>query len=206
MGTGLTLGSGNGTGIGFGIELMSSGKILVSGYFSKYNLTERGGIVRLNNDGSVDTEFNSNPGFLGSANEVRINPLNGKIYVAHGGDDYQGEVLFNSHTDFSGHNMHVIRLNGSGAEITSTIPELERLNNVQLYPNPANEKFTLTCTGTVNSSFNSIKIYDLQGREKWVSNMDGTITEISTKGLSPGIYIVKVENNTDHIIKRLVIK
>ncbi|WP_128396964.1 T9SS type A sorting domain-containing protein [Botryobacter ruber] len=45
------------------IAVQPDGKIVVGGVFSSYNGTSRNGIARLNDDGTIDTSFNSGTGF-----------------------------------------------------------------------------------------------------------------------------------------------
>ncbi len=48
------------------LALQANGKVVVGGRFTSYNGTARGGIARLNSDGSLDTTFMSGVGFVSS--------------------------------------------------------------------------------------------------------------------------------------------
>lgn len=59
------LGFGNGDGPNRTVEcsiIQSDGKILIGGWFEKYNNSYKGKIVRLNSDGTLDTSFNTGTG------------------------------------------------------------------------------------------------------------------------------------------------
>lgn len=101
------------------IELQSDGKIVVGGIFDVYtaNTTSQSGkrIIRLNSDGTKDTSFNVNNGFLfnsttpGTVNTIKI-LSDGKIMV--GGD-------FNSYYTDLTLAKKIIRLNTDGTKDTS---------------------------------------------------------------------------------------
>lgn len=64
------------------IAIDSSGRIVVVGYFTNYNGQARGGVARLNSDGTLDTSFTTpGIGVGGYAMAVKLDS-NGKILVA----------------------------------------------------------------------------------------------------------------------------
>ena len=62
------------------IEFQSDGKMLVGGYFTSFNGVTTNRIVRLNSDGSRDTDFNIGTGFSGDVECIAIQN-DGKILV-----------------------------------------------------------------------------------------------------------------------------
>lgn len=86
------------------IVLQSDGKIIVGGAFSMFNGNTQNRIIRLNNDGSIDSTFNIGTGFNNVANSIRIQP-DGKILVAGNFTSY------NTNT-----NNYIVRLNTDGSE------------------------------------------------------------------------------------------
>jgi uncharacterized delta-60 repeat protein len=101
----------NGFGIGDGTNyevsksaLQNDGKILIGGYFTKYNNVDRKTIARLNTDGTIDTSFNT--GFMsnsiGILRALLLQP-DGKIIAGGIQYDYNPGVLKN-----------VFRLNANG--------------------------------------------------------------------------------------------
>ncbi|WP_445720334.1 T9SS type A sorting domain-containing protein [Flavobacterium sp.] len=97
------------TGTGFNgevraIQLQTDGKILVGGPFISYMGLTEGYIIRLNNDGSKDTSFNTGTGFNNSVFAI-LQQTNGKILVGGGYSSYKG-VAEND----------IIRLNADGSK------------------------------------------------------------------------------------------
>lgn len=65
----------------FAVAVQSDGKVLVGGDFTTFNGTNRGGIIRLNVDGSVDTAFNSGQaGANGSVRAITVQS-DGKVLI-----------------------------------------------------------------------------------------------------------------------------
>ncbi len=91
------------------IIVQSDGKILVVGSFTNYDNVSVGGLVRLNSDGSRDTSFNSNGGFLVADRvlvfDVVLQP-DGKIVLGGSFSFYAGQAL-NSNC--------IVRLNPNGS-------------------------------------------------------------------------------------------
>lgn len=84
------------------IARQSDGKIIVGGQFTNYNGTPVQSIVRLNNDGSIDSGFSIGSGFDGTVFSIAIQS-DGKIVVAGVFGDYNG--------NFS---KGIVRLNSDG--------------------------------------------------------------------------------------------
>lgn len=72
------------------VAVQPDGKVLVGGYFTTYKNGTQNRIVRLNNDGSVDTSFATGAGFDNYfVNTFAVQP-NGKILVGGGFISYNG--------------------------------------------------------------------------------------------------------------------
>jgi uncharacterized delta-60 repeat protein len=73
------------------ISVLPDGKILVAGAFTDYNGTLRQGLVRLNEDGTLDPEFHLAPGWgiLGEIRALAVQP-DGRIVI--GGDFTLGDA------------------------------------------------------------------------------------------------------------------
>ena len=92
------------------LALQTDGKVIVGGGFTSFNGLFRGGIARLNADGSVDTSFKPGTGVDGIVWAVAVDP-NGKIII--GGD----------FTTVNGTNrVNVARLNPDGSLDTAFDP------------------------------------------------------------------------------------
>jgi extracellular elastinolytic metalloproteinase len=80
----------------------------------------------------------------------------------------------------------------------------ERLKIFTVYPNPASTSVSLSITNEVKNA--TITIYDINGRKVYAKKTDlqGVFT-ISTKNLSTGIYVLKVNNETINFSKKILI-
>lgn len=99
------------------IAMQSDGKIIIGGYFDKYNNINKNGICRLNLDGSSDLSFNADFGYDSTVHSIALNS-DGKIFVGGNikslyGDKYIGGInclnddgssnqIFNSLHGFTG--------------------------------------------------------------------------------------------------------
>jgi len=76
------------------IAIQSDGKLLIGGSFSSFNGLTRSGILRLNEDGTLDSTFNSGPGLNGSVYSIAIQNDN-KIILGGGFTTYNGANRLN---------------------------------------------------------------------------------------------------------------
>lgn len=102
-----SIGSGFSGGSPVTCDIQSDGKILIGGNFTSYNGTARNRIVRLNTDGTLDTNFTIGTGFNQIVNKVMIQP-DGKIITVGTFSNYNG-------TGING----IARLNSDGTRDTS---------------------------------------------------------------------------------------
>ena len=99
------------TGLGLNaLVLQPDGKILIGGYFSKYDGVSRHGIARLNSDGSLDTSFDARTKEFTNIGALALQP-DGKILVRSNSTQYNG-VSRNG----------IARLNSDGSLDTSFDP------------------------------------------------------------------------------------
>jgi uncharacterized delta-60 repeat protein len=115
-GTGFYHSSGN-----FGVNslcLQPDGKMIVAGNFTSYQGVSANGIIRLNEDGSVDSTFDSGTGFNGLPVTAVLQP-DGKIILVGQFAEYNGSSAYN-----------IIRLNGDGAADASFASGQGFLNNL----------------------------------------------------------------------------
>jgi RHS repeat-associated protein/uncharacterized delta-60 repeat protein len=87
------------------VVVQPDGKILVSGFFTAYNGTTVGRIIRLNPDGSVDNTFNAGTGFSAGATTYLTLQPDGKIIVTGSFTSYNGSAA-----------NRIIRLNSNGSK------------------------------------------------------------------------------------------
>jgi|GEM_PF-5050382 len=84
--------------------------------------------------------------------------------------------------------------------VISTVA-METINNstLSVYPNPTDGRFTVKEAAGIKS----IKIYDISGRSVYsASNVNSSETVVDITGLSSGIYLLKVNNETMKIRKQ----
>jgi uncharacterized delta-60 repeat protein len=85
------------------IAAQPDGKVLIGGDFTAYNGTARGGIARLNRDGSLDTTFSVGTGVFGFVYSVALQ-LDGKVLISGFFFSYNGTGR-----------THIARLNSDGS-------------------------------------------------------------------------------------------
>ena len=96
----------------FTILIQTDGKLLIGGRFNRYTDSLCNGIVRLNNDGSIDDAFGIGNGFTSTLTDTNVNTLaiqsDGKILVGGDFTAYRGVAA-----------NRIIRLNSDGTRDTS---------------------------------------------------------------------------------------
>lgn len=100
------------------MTVQSSGKIVVVGEFLSYNGVNARRIIRLNDDGSVDSTFNSGTGFNNTPQDI-ISLPDGKMIVVGLFDAYNGNLVsYYCVLDVDGNFIETgIRLNSSASSI-----------------------------------------------------------------------------------------
>ena len=144
------------------ISLQPDGKILVSGSFTNYNGTQRNAIVRLNTDGSLDSNFNNDiTAILSNINTFAIQP-DGKIIV--GGSFY---------TIYGGSfQKRIARLNTDGSLDTSFIGDFSEgsINSIAIQSNGK-----VLAGGTLTRYHNLASANSVYVRELVRLNTDGSL-------------------------------
>ncbi len=74
------------------IALQADGKILIGGAFTNYNGTSRNCFARLNTDGSLDSDFDPQPGSDGAVGAIAVQ-ADGKIIIAGSFTSYNGTPI-----------------------------------------------------------------------------------------------------------------
>lgn len=82
---------------------------------------------------------------------------------------------------------------------TLNITEVNPIENqLLLYPNPAQEVFYVSSSLPITQ----LTLYDVTGKQIAKTNA----TQMKVEHLSAGVYFVKISTETNHTIKRLVVK
>lgn len=96
-----------------------------------------------------------------------------------------------------------INLNSSTA---TSIAENDILNSISIYPNPANESFTINLGTELSAKDASVTLIDQLGREIKTKN---TISQngigIATTNIANGTYFVKINIQNSSIVKKIII-
>ncbi|MFN7045895.1 MAG: T9SS type A sorting domain-containing protein [Flavobacterium sp.] len=152
------------------IKIQSDGKIIVTGAFTGYNGAEENRIIRLNTDGTKDTNFNTGSGFNGQALNATIQ-TDGKILVGGQFTSYNGtaenriirlntdgskDSSFNTGTGFNGL-VRTIKQQTDGKILVGGSFALYKGNNSSAYLIGLHSEVSLNTTGFNNT--NSLVLY-----------------------------------------------
>jgi hypothetical protein len=79
----------------------------------------------------------------------------------------------------------------------------DRETTLKVYPNPTNGKFTLTVTNRQPAA--EVLIYNTPGTLIYRAMLHREETTINLPGLKKGIYLIKVSNNNEQLIKKIMV-
>lgn len=176
----------------YSIAIQTDGKILLGGIFSMFNGLTQNCLIRLNIDGTKDTSFNIGTGFNNVINSIVIQPDEKMIL---GGDftTYQNNISY----------PYLIRLKGN-----SILSNNEFDNGIiSLYPNPANDKFTIDFGNDTNTNY-TIKINNMLGQEVYTNIVDKPQFEVTKTWQGQGMYFVKIYNENKNLVgtKKIILQ
>jgi len=85
------------------------------------------------------------------------------------------------------------------------LPE-NKIQDILVYPNPSNGYFRISTVGFVADGKLFVEIFDLTGRRVYKkSGAAGGVIEVKT-GLRPGVYVLRIKNNSTVYSRRLIIQ
>ena len=87
-------------------------------------------------------------------------------------------------------------INIENATMVSKIVE----NNIKLYPNPSNGKFTIN-----GENINNIIVTDINGRIIKSINVNSNSININLSDKQKGIYFIKIDSNKNFIVRKIII-
>src|SRR6478672_4335263 len=162
-------------------------KIVVGGYFDKYNNNVKKGIVQLNNDGSLDTAVFNGAGTIANerVRQIHYHPATNKIYIA-------GYI-----TSFNGvAKKNLIRLNADGTidptfnlNIDFTTSSSQGIFEFGFF----NDGKVLICGDfNINSNTNDLALFDTNGDLVSNFNFDNSEGANTLK-----IYSILINNNNE---------
>jgi hypothetical protein len=76
--------------------------------------------------------------------------------------------------------------------------------SITIYPNPANEKIIIESTSLNNEKDKIISIFNIQGQMLLKQELSQDRSEVDISKFTKGIYILKIENNEGHVVKRFL--
>lgn len=160
------------------VHQLLTNKILISNY---NGATATNRLVRINNNGGVDTSFNIGTGLNNDVSKIIIQP-DGKILIGGFFASYNGTTK-----------RAILRLIGDS---NLSIDDNE-INEIAIYPNPVKEIIYLS-----NITETEYEIFDILGNS--ISKGKTIINGINVNSLSKGIYILKLKNGENLITKKFI--
>lgn len=166
--------------------VQDDGKVIVVGYFTEVDGTVYNGIVRFNNDGSIDQEWDSGAGFNYPATDAAM-ANDGKIYVA--GRFWQYDNIPRS---------GIVRI---VAESTLSLDQAAS-SPFKIYPNPASDVLFIESDMAVRE----MQIYDLTGRMVYAAaGLSSGLLSLDLAALNPGVYLARIAGAEDQRTVRFVV-
>jgi uncharacterized delta-60 repeat protein len=172
------------TGYGFNshvdaLAIQPDGKIILAGNFTMFDSIPANRIVRLNEDGSIDTTFMTGTGANGRIRDVAIHEHE-RIIIAGDFTAYDG----------TGRNR-IARIMGDEPD---GVRNDFRLAALKVYPNPAQDFIYLETDRFLQGAM--IRLYDLQGRVV-AENLDsnGQTFRFDIAKHEPGVYIIEIRTS-----------
>lgn len=98
-----------------------------------------------------------------------------------------------------------LSFNSIGQEKKNTNQKVETIEGLQIYPNPVTSGRIYISTEQ-NSNSREVEIYDMLGKKVYEITLYGNSKEINISNLNPGIYLIKVKENSASATRKLVIK
>jgi len=114
-----------------------------------------------------------------------------------------GDVNCSNFVYGSQKNYWVFVINDTSENIVESLSDL---NEVKIYPNPANTILNINLPIKYGICKNTIEIIDITGICLIKSNPETNLSQLDLKELKPGLYIVKIQNGEMLMTKRIVIQ
>ena len=154
--------------------------------------------AQLATDKKVKLEWDiANPGEANSFTIEKINSLNNwtDLSTISAQSTIHHYEVYDNHP-FTGENIYRLRINGKNNNVIYSIQKrvvLKYNTHFSVYPNPAKDKITIN--GKLNAG-TIIKLTDLSGRsiKEIITNASLSSIEVALPSLSPGIYLLNVDN------------
>ena len=137
---------------------------------------------------SFDSIYAKVGSFVAAAIEFKRDTLNNYMYLANG----VGYPVCIVHAD---KNNTVLDVEYYAGVYTDINTYALGGNKILLFPNPANDKITISIDKTDAINNSEVAIYDIQGRLLYNQSIVNANVEVNISAFAKGMYIVKVSNN-----------
>ncbi|HLP63359.1 T9SS type A sorting domain-containing protein [Flavobacterium sp.] len=182
------------------MTIQNDNKIVVAGLTSGYQMSNKFCVGRFNSDGTIDTTFGTN----------------GQMSLSiYGYDDValdvksqsDGKIVLCGTTKIANFDRsYVVARFTPNSTILST-SELNSTQSVLLYPNPTKDEITIS---GLNSYFSTDKLcttfFTVDGKEmktlEWMNTTDSI--EVDLNNFSTGIYILKISDGSNEVIRKFI--
>jgi len=146
---------------------------------------------------SLDSVYAKLGTYVAAAIELNRDTLNNYMYLANG----VGYPVCIVHADKNNHVTSVEYYAGVYNDIDKfTLSG----NKILLFPNPANDKITISIDKTNTLDYSDVAIYDIQGQLLIKRFNVNTKAEFNVNAFAKGVYIVKVTNNNKTTVAKFV--
>lgn len=75
--------------------------------------------------------------------------------------------------------------------------------NISVYPNPANDKITISLSEP-NNSLGVIKLFDIQGKELFSEKTESNSFVLSLRQFNSGIYFLEIKKDFNSVTKKII--
>lgn len=102
--------------------------------------------------------------------------------------------------------MAELQLFGEVGELTGV--ELNSLNEVSIYPNPATDQLFINFNG-ITEGHARVRMFDIAGRiitDEYLASEENEVFEINTSGIATGLYLLKIETEVKTFSSKIVIR
>jgi len=87
-------------------------------------------------------------------------------------------------------------------DFSNLVNELQLLQAVKIYPNPATEKLFIDASDDL---IHAVSLHDLSGRQLLEKSFNQA-SEISLQGIPAGLYLLKLQGEEKSVVKKIMIK
>jgi ELWxxDGT repeat protein len=110
-----------------------------------------------------------------------------------------GKLFFTANDNINGTELWSLGTGNVGVKENNT-----SLSAINVYPNPANEYFTVS---SASSDIHSVEIFDLLGKKvKSFIGLNSKKLNVDTKSFNSGVYFVNIETDGKTFVKKIVVE